>query len=161
MNYEELRPLVPQKFPFIFVDRVLELEAGRRILCLKNVTANESFFSGHFPDFSIMPGVLIIEALAQSSILLFRKSSFWREQLEDPVFLLRATNIQFLNPVFPGDQLSLEIVKEKVIPNGAMVSAAARVEDQVAAKGSLTFGIAQKRALMQGRPARRFPEPVA
>ena len=74
MNFEEVRATLPQKYPFIFIDRVLELEAGKRIVCLKNVTGNESFFAGHFPDFAVMPGALILEALAQATIILFKRS---------------------------------------------------------------------------------------
>ncbi|MBT6048598.1 MAG: 3-hydroxyacyl-[acyl-carrier-protein] dehydratase FabZ, partial [Candidatus Scalindua sp.] len=74
LNFEEVRELVPQKYPFLFIDKVIELQKESRIVCLKNISGNEPFFAGHFPDFAIMPGVLIVEALAQASIILFKKS---------------------------------------------------------------------------------------
>ena len=74
ITFEEIRTLLPQKYPFLFIDKVIEFEERKRILCVKNVSGNEPVFVGHFPDFAIMPGVLIIEAMAQASIILFRKS---------------------------------------------------------------------------------------
>lgn len=148
MSYEQIKQLVPQKYPFIFVDRVLEIESGKRILCLKNVTANEYFFTGHFPDFSIMPGALIIEALAQSAILLFRTSHYWTEEHADKMFLLRAADVHFLHPVFPGDQLILEVTKEKAASIGAIVSVLGRVGDKTVAKGSLMFGAVKKETFL-------------
>jgi len=91
LNFEEVRELVPQKHPFLFIDKVTELQKETRIVCLKNISGNESFFVGHFPDFAIMPGVLIVEALAQASIILFKKS-FDTEQNKDKVFLLASAN---------------------------------------------------------------------
>ncbi|MEK7788611.1 MAG: 3-hydroxyacyl-[acyl-carrier-protein] dehydratase FabZ, partial [Planctomycetota bacterium] len=67
--FEEIRSLLPQKYPFLFIDKVVELEEGKKIVCVKNVSGNEPVFVGHFPDFAIMPGVLIIEAMAQASII--------------------------------------------------------------------------------------------
>jgi len=74
LDFEGVRRLLPQGYPFIFVDRVLDFEANRRIVCLKNVTGTEPFFPGHFPEVAIMPGALMGEAIAQASILLFRLS---------------------------------------------------------------------------------------
>jgi 3-hydroxyacyl-[acyl-carrier-protein] dehydratase len=108
LNFEEVRELVPQKYPFLFIDKVTELQKETRIVCIKNISGNESFFAGHFPDFAIMPGVLIVEALAQASIILFKKS-FDTEQNKDKVFLLASANVRFSKPVFPGDQLILEV----------------------------------------------------
>ena len=120
LSFEEIRELVPQKFPFLFIDRVIEYQKDNKIVCLKNISGNEAFFAGHFPDFAIMPGVLILEAMAQASIILFRKS-FNSDKDKGKVFLLASANIRFSKPVFPGDQLLLEINTEKVISNAAMV----------------------------------------
>ncbi|MHC4184106.1 MAG: hotdog family protein, partial [Planctomycetota bacterium] len=92
LNFEEIRKLVPQKYPFLFIDKVVELQKESKIVCLKNISGNESFFVGHFPDFAIMPGVLILEALAQASIILFRKS-FDADKDKDKVFLLASANV--------------------------------------------------------------------
>jgi len=90
--FEEIRSLLPQKYPFLFIDRVVELEEGKKIVCVKNVSGNEPVFVGHFPDFAIMPGVLIIEAMAQASIILFRKSLPTQQNDKNTVFLLASIN---------------------------------------------------------------------
>ena len=146
LNFEEVRELVPQKYPFLFIDKVIELQKESRIVCLKNISGNEPFFAGHFPDFAIMPGVLIVEALAQASIILFKKS-FDTEQNKDKVFLLASANVRFSKPVFPGDQLTLEVDIEKVISSAAIVKGVAKVGDKVVTKATLSFGVANKDSL--------------
>jgi len=147
--FEEIRSLLPQKYPFLFIDRVVELEEGKKIVCVKNVSGNEPVFVGHFPDFAIMPGVLIIEAMAQASIILFRKSLPTQQNDKNTVFLLASVNnARFTKPVFPGDQLFVEIIVEKIVSKGAIVQATVKVEEKTVAKASLTFGIAEKSALV-------------
>ena len=147
--FEEIRSLLPQKYPFLFIDRVVELEEGKKIVCVKNVSGNEPVFVGHFPDFAIMPGVLIIEAMAQASIILFRKSLPTQQNDKNTVFLLASiNNARFTKPVFPGDQLFVEIIVEKIVSKGAIVQATVKVEEKTVAKASLTFGIAEKSALV-------------
>ncbi len=146
LSFEEVRELVPQKYPFLFIDKVIEFQKESRIVCIKNVSGNEPFFVGHFPDFAIMPGVLIIEALAQASIVLFRKS-FDAEKDKDKVFLLASANVRFSKPVFPGDQLTLEINTEKIISSAAIVKGIARVGEKIVTKATLSFGIADKKSL--------------
>jgi len=147
--FEEIRSLLPQKYPFLFIDRVVELEEGKKIVCVKNVSGNEPVFVGHFPDFAIMPGVLIIEAMAQASIILFRKSLSNQQNHKDTVFLLASVNnARFTKPVFPGDQLFIEIIVEKIVSRGAIVQATVKVDEKAVAKASLTFGIADKSALV-------------
>ena len=147
--YEEIRSLLPQKYPFLFIDRVVEFEEGKKIVCVKNVSGNEPVFVGHFPDFAIMPGVLIIEAMAQASIILFKKSLPTQQNDKNTVFLLASiNNARFTKPVFPGDQLFIEIIVEKIVSKGAIVQATVKVEEKTVAKASLTFGIAEKSALV-------------
>ncbi|OHC08936.1 MAG: 3-hydroxyacyl-[acyl-carrier-protein] dehydratase FabZ [Planctomycetes bacterium RIFOXYD12_FULL_42_12] len=147
--FEEIRSLLPQKYPFLFIDRVVEFEEGKKIVCVKNVSGNEPVFVGHFPDFAIMPGVLIIEAMAQASIILFRKSLPTQQNDKNTVFLLASVNnARFTKPVFPGDQLFVEIIVEKIVSKGAIVQATVKVEEKTVAKASLTFGIAEKSALV-------------
>lgn len=147
--FEEIRSLLPQKYPFLFIDKVVELEEGKKIVCVKNVSGNEPVFVGHFPDFAIMPGVLIIEAMAQASIILFRKSLPTQQNDKNTVFLLASiNNARFTKPVFPGDQLFIEIIVEKIVSKGAIVQATVKVEEKTVAKASLTFGIAEKSALV-------------
>jgi len=142
LSFEEIRKLLPQSYPFLFVDRVLELEPGKRILCLKNVSGGEPYFQGHFPNFAIMPGALILEGLAQSAILLFQKSGDIEEK-EDTVFVVAGVKARLVRPVLPGDTLLYEITVEKAISTGAIVNVIARVGDEVAVKGSLTFGMTE------------------
>jgi 3-hydroxyacyl-[acyl-carrier-protein] dehydratase len=146
LSFEEVRKLVPQKYPFLFIDKVIELQKESRIVCLKNISGNEPFFAGHFPDFAIMPGVLIVEALAQASIILFKKS-FDTENDKGKVFLLASANVRFTKPVFPGDQLVLEINTEKIISSAAIVKGIAKVGEKIVTKATLSFGIAEKESL--------------
>ncbi|MGR3220409.1 MAG: 3-hydroxyacyl-ACP dehydratase FabZ [Candidatus Anammoxibacter sp.] len=144
MSFEEVKRLLPQRNPFILIDRIIEFEDGKRVVCLKNVSANEPFFAGHFPDFEIMPGVLILEAMAQASIILFKKGSAGTDS-GDKIFLLASVNkARFSKPVFPGDQLMLEINVDKIVSTGAIVQGVAKVKDTVVAKATLTFGVADK-----------------
>ena len=149
ISFEEIRSLLPQKYPFLFIDKVVEFEEGKKIVCVKNVSGNEPVFVGHFPDFAIMPGVLIIEAMAQASIILFKKSLPNQQNDKNTVFLLASVNnARFTKPVFPGDQLFVEIIVEKIVSKGAIVQATVKVEEKTVAKASLTFGIAEKSALV-------------
>jgi len=115
MNVNEIREYLPHRYPFLLVDRVLELELGKSIVALKNVSANEEFFSGHFPDFPVMPGVLILEALAQASGILGFKTVDKRPVDGSIYYFVGADNVRFKRPVQPGDQLQLEatIIAEK------------------------------------------------
>jgi len=146
MSFEEVRAILPQKYPFIFIDRVLELEAGKRIVCLKNVTGNEPFFAGHFPDFAVMPGALILEGLAQATIILFKRSA---DKPADPdsLFLFAGVKGRMLKPVFPGDQLKLEVTVVKLISTGALTQGIVTVDGEPVLKADLSFGLAKRDSL--------------
>ena len=104
MNLEEIQRILPHRYPFLLVDRVIALELGKRIVGLKNISINEPFFQGHFPGRPIMPGVLIIEAMAQVGGILALLST--PENLGNPsVFLMSLDKVRFRQPVVPGDQL--------------------------------------------------------
>jgi 3-hydroxyacyl-[acyl-carrier-protein] dehydratase len=148
MFFEEIRSLLPQKYPFLFIDKVIEFEEGKRIVCVKNVSGNEPVFVGHFPDFAIMPGVLIIEAMAQASIILFKKSLPTKKDRDEVFLLASVNNARFTKPVFPGDQLFVEINVEKIVSKGAIVQASVKVDEKAVAKATLTFGIADKSTLV-------------
>lgn len=108
LNVEEIHRILPHRYPFLLVDRILNLELGKRIVGVKNISINEPFFQGHFPGRPIMPGVLIIEALAQVGGILALLST--PEHLGNPsVFLLGIDKVRFRKPVVPGDQLMLEL----------------------------------------------------
>ena len=129
---------LPQKYPFLMVDKIIEFEEGKKVVALKNVSINEYFFKGHFADNPIMPGALIIEAMTQAAILLFNKGS---EPNKKFTYYLTSVKVRFLHPVFPGDQLKIEIRPVKIISNAGIVEGKCSVENKVVAKGELGFSI--------------------
>lgn len=135
----EIRKLIPHRFPFLLVDKVLELEQGKRIVAIKNVTANEPFFQGHFPEYPIMPGVLIVEALAQTAGICTAEGTDGNGKLG---LFAAIDTMKFKRPVLPGDTLKLEaeILMNKLGVVKARVKAT--VEDQVAAEGEIKFAMA-------------------
>lgn len=137
MNFEDVNKILPQKFPLLMVDKVLEIVPNERITCLKNITANEIVFLGHFPNQAIFPGVYITEAMAQSAILLFQE----KKKDDDTLFLLYSTKITFKDMVVPGDQLILKVESKKITAAGIIVEAKAIVDEKVVAKGELIFSI--------------------
>ena len=108
MHVEEIKEYLPQRYPFLLVDRVLEIELGKRIKAYKNVSINEEFFQGHFPGKPIMPGVLIIEALAQAAGVLGFKTHEKKPSDGYLYYFVGADNVRLKRPVVPGDQLILE-----------------------------------------------------
>jgi beta-hydroxyacyl-ACP dehydratase FabZ len=102
----EIQKILPHRYPFLYVDRVLEIEPGKRLVAIKNVTFDEHFFQGHFPGKPIMPGVLIVEALAQASGILVHKTV---ESDDNMVYFMSIDKVKFRKPVVPGDQLVLEV----------------------------------------------------
>jgi len=106
IDVNEIRKMIPHRYPFLLVDRVLELEEGKSITALKNVTVNEEFFQGHFPARPIMPGVLQIEAMAQAAGVLAIKSGISGNM----VYFMSMDNVKFRKPVVPGDQIIMKVV---------------------------------------------------
>ena len=132
LDVAAIQALLPHRYPFLLVDRVVEFEAGKRVLAWKNVTSNEPFFNGHFPGHPVMPGVLIVEALAQAGGLLTQLSR--TDSSEDKLFyLVKIDNAKFNRMVVPGDRLELEVTLKRTIRNMAMYSGVARVDGQQAA----------------------------
>ena len=108
MEIKEIMNILPHAYPFLLVDRIIEIEPGKRIVGIKNVTYNEPFFPGHFPGRPIMPGVLIVEAMAQTAGVLVC-TSLSGEERNKLVYFLGMDNVKFRKPVIPGDQLRLEL----------------------------------------------------
>jgi 3-hydroxyacyl-[acyl-carrier-protein] dehydratase len=127
-----LQKLLPHRYPFLLVDRVTEFEANKRILGIKNVTINEPFFQGHFPGHPVMPGVLVIEALAQAGGILTQLSH--QAAATDKLFyLVKIDNAKFSRMVVPGDRLELHVELKRTIRNMALYQGIARVDgEQVA-----------------------------
>ncbi len=109
MDIEAIMRQLPHRYPFLLVDRVLECEAGKHVLALKNVTYNEPFFTGHFPHRPVMPGVLIIEALAQAAGVLAFKTAKVMPDVDTRFYFVAIDNARFRKPVEPGDQLMLKV----------------------------------------------------
>ena len=138
LKFEQLQKILPHRYPFLLIDRVVELEPQKKIVAIKNVTINEEFFEGHFPDKPIMPGVLIIEAMAQASIVLFGADKSETEA-KNMSYYLGSVKARFLQPVYPGDQLKITVEPVKVISGAAIVNAVACVGDKEVAKAELSF----------------------
>ena len=136
LNIAEIMKRLPHRYPLLLVDRVLEFEKGQRITALKNVTINEDFFNGHFPDFPVMPGVLIIEALAQAAGLLYVLTHGERKENE-LYFFAAIDKARFKRQVVPGDQLIFEVELLKITCGLAKFRAQAKVAGQIAAEAEI------------------------
>jgi len=135
MDIQEILAILPHRYPFLLVDRILEIDPGKKIAALKNVSMNEPFFQGHFPRHPIMPGVLIIEAMAQAGAVLAYKSS--KENEGKLVFFLGIDKAKFRRPVYPGDQLRIEIDVVRERPPFWKLKGLAYVEGQLCAEAEL------------------------
>ena len=136
-NIKEILDTLPHRYPFILVDKVLELVPNKKIRAVKNVTINEEFFIGHFPHYPVMPGVLIIEALAQAAGILSFKSMNESANEESLYFFVGIDNCRFKRPVGPGDVLALNVQIEKVKGGVWKYQATAEVEQKVCAQAQL------------------------
>jgi 3-hydroxyacyl-[acyl-carrier-protein] dehydratase len=137
MDIHEVLEYLPHRYPFLLVDRVLECVPGERIVALKNVTINEPFFQGHFPNHPVMPGVMIVEALAQVSAILSFKTLGSKPDPNSVYYFVGIDGMRFKRPVTPGDQLRLEARLERHIRSVWKFSAQASVDGQVVAEGEL------------------------
>ncbi|KGR85539.1 3-hydroxyacyl-ACP dehydratase FabZ [Lysinibacillus odysseyi] len=137
-NTQQIKEIIPHRYPFLLVDRVLEVEEGKRAVGIKNVTANEEFFNGHFPDYPVMPGVLIVEALAQLSAVIMLMKDENRGKLG---LFAGIDRCRFKKQVHPGDQLRLEVEMTRVRGLIAKANAVATVDGEVACEAEVTFAL--------------------
>jgi 3-hydroxyacyl-[acyl-carrier-protein] dehydratase len=137
MDIHEILQKLPHRYPIILVDRVLEIEPGKRIVALKNVTINEPVFMGHFPHYPVMPGVLIVEALAQAAAILSYVTFDKRVDSSSVYYFAGIDNARFKRPVGPGDQLRLEAELVREMRGVGKFSGRALVDGQVAAEAEL------------------------
>jgi beta-hydroxyacyl-ACP dehydratase FabZ len=135
MTINEIMKLLPHRYPMLLVDRIIELDPGKSIVGLKNVTANEQFFQGHFPGAPVMPGVLIVEAMAQCAAVLFLRDI---PERDTKLFLFGGVDkARFRKPVLPGDQLRLECVVLQRRANTVKLRGVAKVEGALVAEAEL------------------------
>lgn len=139
MNLERILEILPHRFPFLLVDRILEIEPGQRVKALKNVTYNEHFFQGHFPGRPVMPGVLILEAMAQAGgIMAYSSSPEVKGRL---IYFMSIDKVKFRRPVVPGDQLILELTSLHFSSRAYKMKGQAFVEGKLVAEAELTAAI--------------------
>jgi 3-hydroxyacyl-[acyl-carrier-protein] dehydratase len=141
LDFEEIKKLIPQRFPFIMVDRILEIEPGKHAIAIKNISGNDMVFLGHFPEKAIMPGALILEAMAQTAIILFSAGKEKQEGKNMPIYYFGSVKARFLHPAIPGDQMVIKVQNVKSLPNGAYVSGEAFVGDKKIAEADLVFSV--------------------
>ena len=147
MDVEEIRSILPHRYPMLLVDRILEIEPGKRAVGLKNVTINEDFFNGHFPGQAMMPGVLILEAMAQvGGVLILTLPD---HQLKLAV-IGGLENVKFRKPVVPGDALITEVEVLTVRKSFGKVKMTGRVNDEVVASCEMIFGLVPRRKNGEG-----------
>ena len=136
LNVEQIMKILPHREPFLFVDRIISLKKGKHVTGIKNVTINDYFFKGHFPGKPVMPGVLIVEAMAQVGGVMMLSPEENRGKL---AYFLAADNIKFRKTVVPGDQLVLDVVAGKIKTKTGQVHAKALVDGKVVAEADLMF----------------------
>ena len=137
MEIQEIMQFLPHRYPFLLVDRVLSYELGKQIVALKNVTMNEHFFNGHFPHYPVMPGVLIIEALAQAAAILTFKTHGHKADGSSVYYFVGIDNARFKRPVVPGDTLELHAELKRFTRGIWWFSTRAMVGDQLATEADL------------------------
>lgn len=137
----DILKILPHRYPFLLVDRVLEIEPGKKAVGLKNVTINEPFFQGHFPGQPIMPGVLILEAMAQVGGVLLLSMTGNQGKL---AYFGGMDKVRFRNPVHPGDTLIMEVEILKTKGNAGKVKAVAKVDNKLVAEGEFLFMLVER-----------------
>ncbi|HXS03919.1 MAG TPA: 3-hydroxyacyl-ACP dehydratase FabZ [Rhodanobacter sp.] len=138
INVEQIQQLLPHRYPFLLVDRVIEIVPDVSVVAIKNATINEPFFQGHFPGHPVMPGVLIVEAMAQAAGLLTQLSRRLKGDTGSPLFyLVKVDNARFNAPVVPGDQLRLEVSQKRLVRGMGLFVARTMVDDKEVASCEL------------------------
>ncbi|MGM0752995.1 MAG: 3-hydroxyacyl-ACP dehydratase FabZ [Bacillota bacterium] len=141
LDINQIKEIIPHRYPFLLVDRILEVEEGKKAVGIKNVTANEEFFNGHFPDYPVMPGVLIVEALAQVGAVAMLKVEDNRGRL---AFFTGIDKCRFKRQVKPGDQLRLEVEMIRFKGPIGKGKGVATVDGEVACELEMMFALGDK-----------------
>ncbi len=137
MEIREILEYLPHRYPMLLIDRVLSCEPGKKIIALKNVTINEPFFAGHFPHYPVMPGVLIVEALAQAAAILSFRTKNHKADDKTVYYFVGIDKARFKRPVGPGDTLMLEVELKRHARSMWMFNCAARVNDAVVTEAEI------------------------
>jgi 3-hydroxyacyl-[acyl-carrier-protein] dehydratase len=137
LNIQEILQYLPHRYPFLLIDRVIECELGKRIRALKNVSVNEPYFNGHFPYYKVMPGVLIVEAMAQAAAILSFRTMGIKPDDKSVYYFAGIDRARFKKPVMPGDQLVLEVSIERNVRNVVKYAGKAYVGEALVAEAEL------------------------
>lgn len=137
MDIHEILEHLPHRYPFVLVDRVLSMELGKEITAVKNVSVNEPYFPGHFPYHPVMPGVLIVEAMAQAAALLSFKTMGTKPTNDSVYYFAGIDNVRFKKPVSPGDQIILHVKIDRILKGIWKYEAVAKVADEVVAEANM------------------------
>jgi len=137
MDIHEILDHLPHRYPFVLIDKVTSLDLGKEITAIKNVTINEPFFPGHFPYHPVMPGVLIIEAMAQAAAILSFRTMDTKPSEESVYYFAGIDNARFKKPVGPGDQIILHVKIDRILKGIWKYSGTAMVEDEIVAEAGM------------------------
>ncbi len=142
LDVREIQKIIPHRYPFLLIDRVVDLVPNEKLIAIKNVSVNEEYFVGHFPKEKVMPGVLIVEAMAQAGCIYFYYSK--NMQGKDLIYYLAKVEAKFIKPVVPGDQLRLEVTTIKLMAKAGFLNVKAYVKDTLVTEAEIGFGIKEQ-----------------
>ncbi len=139
LDIQEIKKIIPHRFPFLMIDKVTDLEPNKKLIAIKNVTINEQYFVGHFPDEKVMPGVLIVEAMAQAGCIYF----YYSKGLlgKNLIYYLGKVTARFFAPVMPGDQLRIEVTTVKLLAMTGIIKTQAFVKDNLVCEAEIGFSV--------------------
>ena len=139
LDIREIKKIIPHRFPFLMLDRVIDVQPNQKLIAIKNVSIDEHYFVGHFPQEKVMPGVLIIEAMAQAGCIYFYYSK--NLQGKDLIYYLAKAEAKFFAPVVPGDQLRIEVTTIKLMPKVGFLKMQGFVGDRLVAEAQIGFSV--------------------